>query len=136
MTFDIVSLTKQFEGLRLKPYRDSVGKLTIGYGRNLSDDGITETEAEQLLQNDLQKARAGVLAGLPWVANLDDARQAVLFEMAFQIGLSGLFAFKNTLTLVQAGNYAGAADAMLQSMWFKQTPDRAQALSDIMRNGQ
>jgi len=58
--------------LRLKPYRDSVGKLTIGVGRNLDDVGISAEEADVLLANDIAKAQAELKQALPWTANRRD----------------------------------------------------------------
>jgi lysozyme len=128
------------ESLRLKPYKDTVGKLTIGIGRNLDDVGISHDEALVLLNNDIDKASAQVRTQLPWTVGLDDARLAVLVNMAFNMGIGdqthGLLAFHNTLALIQSGNYTAAADAMLQSKWAKQVGARAARLAEQMRTGQ
>ena len=123
------------EGLRLKPYRCTAGKLTIGVGRNLEDRGITLSEARMLLANDLADVRNGLLNALPWVAKLDDVRQRVLIDMAFNLGLQGLLEFKRTLAAVQAGQYQQAATMMLQSRWAKQVGQRAERLSRMMVTG-
>ena len=123
------------EGLRLKPYRCTAGKLTIGVGRNLEDRGITLSEARMLLANDLADVRNGLLNALPWVAQLDDVRQRVLVDMAFNLGLQGLLEFKRTLAAVQAGQYQQAATMMLQSRWAKQVGQRAERLSRMMVTG-
>jgi len=123
------------EGLRLKPYRCTAGKLTIGVGRNLEDRGITLSEARMLLANDLADVRNGLLNALPWVAKLDDVRQRVLVDMAFNLGLQGLLEFKRTLAAVQAGQYQQAATMMLQSRWAKQVGQRAERLSRMMVTG-
>jgi lysozyme len=123
------------EGLRLKPYRCTAGKLTIGVGRNLEDRGITLSEARMLLANDLADVRNGLLNALPWVAQLDDVRQRVLIDMAFNLGLQGLLEFKRTLAAVQAGQYQQAATMMLQSRWAKQVGQRAERLSRMMVTG-
>jgi lysozyme len=123
------------EGLRLKPYRCTAGKLTIGVGRNLEDRGITLSEARMLLANDLADVRNGLLNALPWVAKLDDVRQRVLIDMAFNLGLKGLLEFKRTLAAVQAGQYQQAATMMLQSRWAKQVGQRAERLSRMMVTG-
>jgi lysozyme len=123
------------EGVRLRPYRCTAGKLTIGVGRNLEDRGITLAEARMLLANDLADFRNGLLNALPWVARLDDVRQRVLIDMAFNLGLPGLLEFKRTLAAVEAGQYGRAAGMMLESRWASQVGQRARRLSQMMRDG-
>lgn len=124
------------EAKKLKPYRDSVGKLTIGVGRNLDDVGISDEEAEILLANDIARATSLLAEKLPWTVNLDEVRRAVLLNMTFNLGIFGLLAFKRTLELVQFGDYAGASLAMLQSLWAKQVGVRATRLAEQMKTGE
>jgi len=123
------------EGLRLKPYRDSVGKLTIGVGRNLDDEGITKEEAFFLENTDISRHDAALYAALPWVKDLDDARQGVLRNMSFNIGVPGLLGFRQTLALIQQGKYAEAATEMLNSKWASQVGARAQRLAKQLEEG-
>ena len=125
------------EGLRLAPYLDTVGKVTIGYGRNLTDTGIAEDEAAFLLENDIEKAASAVQAHLPWAfGGLGEARRAVLVNMAFNLGIGGLLSFKATLSAIQRGRYEEAADHMLDSKWAVQTGNRAVELAEQMRTGE
>lgn len=124
------------EGVRLKPYLDSVGKTTIGVGRNLTDKGISPEEAQQFLINDLYDVRESLRKNLPWTASLDTTRYAVLQDMCYNMGMAGLLKFVKTLSMVQHGDYAGAADAMLQSKWAKQVVSRAVRLAEMMRTGE
>ena len=78
------------EELRLKPYTDSVGKTSIGVGRNLTDKGISFQEAQGLLTNDIADATADLAAKLPWTATLDDVRKGALTNMCFNMGIGGL----------------------------------------------
>lgn len=126
---------KRHEGLRLKPYLCPAGKLTIGYGRNLDDSGISEAEAEAMLDNDITKFQRQVTEALPWTKSLDEARLGVLINMAFNLGTPGLLQFKKTLAAIEAGYYAKAAAMMLQSKWAKQVGSRAKELSEQMRTG-
>ena len=138
MSSFIDNLTQQLrrdEGVRLKPYKDTVGKLTIGIGRNLDDTGISDSEANQLLANDIQRTQANLDAVLPWARNLDEPRYGVLLAMAFNMGTTGLLAFRNTLKLISGGSYAAAADEMLASKWAKQVGPRATRLAQQMRSG-
>jgi lysozyme len=137
----IEELTTQLrcdEGEVLHAYADHLGFLTIGIGRLIDErkgGGITEDEAAYLLANDIRKKTAGVLASLPWSANLDEARRGVLVNMAFQMGVTGLLGFKHTLSLVQGGNYVRASESMGDSLWAKQTPARAIRLQKQMATG-
>lgn len=126
---------RRHEGLRLYPYYDTVGVLTIGYGRNLDDKGLTPAEAEYLLSNDVAEVVRQVYDQLPWVETLNDVRKAVLFNMAFNLGIAGLMKFKGTLAAIEAGEYDKAASRMLQSKWAGQVGRRATELADRMRNG-
>jgi len=121
---------------RLKPYRDSVGKLTIGYGRNLDDRGITEVEALYLLHNDVVEVEHDLDQHLPWWRGLDDVRQRVLADMAFNMGLAGLLTFHQTIAFIQAGQYPAASAGMLNSRWARQVGRRARRLAQMMETGQ
>lgn len=135
----ITSLADQLlrdEGLRLKPYRDQKGKLTIGIGRNLDDDGISATEAQILLADDIANVTHQLAVFLPWSSHLDPIRCAVLQNMIFNMGMEGLLEFRHTLFLVQAGSYEEAATEMLDSEWAKEVGPRAQRLAVQMRTGQ
>ena len=124
------------EGLRLKPYRDTVGKLTIGVGRNLDDRGISKDEALYMLENDIRIAEEELDQRIPWWRDLDDVRQEILLNMAFNLGVPGLMKFKNFLRALREGNYARASDEMLASKWAIQVGRRADELSRAMREGE
>jgi lysozyme len=124
------------EGLRLKPYRCTAGKLTIGIGRNLDDCGITESEAYIMLINDIMICEKQLQARIPDIYNgLDEVRKSVLLNMCFNLGINGLLGFKNTLAFVKAGDWERAANGMLASKWAKQVGRRAIELSELMRKG-
>jgi lysozyme len=124
------------ESFRAKPYRDSVGKLTIGIGRNLDDVGISENEARVMLGNDLQKVRAQIAFMLPWAKKLSAVRMSVLENMAFNMGMARLLGFKTALQLMELADYGNAAVAMLDSAWAKQVGARALRLAEQMRTDQ
>lgn len=132
---DLKSLIIKHEGLKLKPYRDTEGKLTIGVGRNLDDCGITEDEALTLLENDLERAKALAWSAFPWMGKLSYARCQVIISMVFNMGLDGLKTFHKMLTAAQWGNYEEAANEMLASKWAGQVGDRAIELARMMREG-
>lgn len=127
---------KKHEGIKLKPYTDTVGKLTLGIGRNLEDKGITEQEALFMLNNDVDYFYGKLVKRLPWFLNLDDVRQNVLVNMAFNLGVGGLLTFKNMLRLVSIGHYQDGAEEMLNSKWAGQVGYRANELAEQMRTGE
>ncbi len=125
------------EGLRLKPYRCTAGRLTIGIGRNLDDRGISQKEAYAMLERDIQDCEQWLIDEIPEVYNrLDEVRQSVLLNMCFNLGIKGLLEFKNTLAFIDAGDWERAANNMLASKWAKQVGMRAIELSELMRKGQ
>jgi lysozyme len=121
------------EGLRLKPYRCTAGRLTIGVGRNLDDRGISESEALLLLDNDIKDCWGRLAAAQPWVLAAPEAVQEVLVNMCFNLGLAGLLAFRQTLALLQVGRHAEAAAEMLRSKWAAQVGARAERLAQRLR---
>lgn len=132
-----INLIKRHEGLRLKAYKCPAGKTTIGWGRNLDDKGINELEAEYLFDNDRMRAEDGAmsLVSEPCWQNLSFKRKAVLCDMVFQMGIEGVRKFQVTLFHIENGNFAVAAYHMLQSLWAKQTPERAEEDAKLMEDG-
>ena len=132
---ELIEQLKIDEGLRLKAYYDSVGKYTIGYGRNLDDKGITENEARLLLLHDVVDADTAITNHIPWTNTLDDVRYSVLVNMAFNMGIGGLVGFPKMLAAVQAGNWSTAAHEMISSKWAHQVGERATRLALQMLSG-
>ena len=129
----LLSSVKFHEGLELKPYPDSVGVLTIGYGRNL-ERGITKEEAEMLLLNDLAiSTKEGESFG--FFKDLTDNRQDVIIEMIFNLGLTRFKKFKKTIGYINQANHSAAADEMLDSKWADMVGQRAITLSNKFRAG-
>ncbi|MDH4235612.1 MAG: glycoside hydrolase family protein [Nitrospira sp.] len=129
----LIAQIKRHEGLRLKPYYCTAGKLTVGYGRNLEDVGVDADEAEGMLRNDLARVENECLHVFPWFSELSEARQEVILNMCFNLGLAGLKKFTKFLKAVELGNYDTAADEMLESLWAKQVKSRALELASMMR---
>jgi lysozyme len=136
MINSVKGLITKHEGLRLKPYTDSTGHLTIGVGRNLTDVGISTNEALDLLQNDVDQAESDLTANFRPFEALDQVRQAVLLDMCFNLGWPKLSKFTDTLEAVTAGDFSGAAAAMLQSEWAIQVGPRATELAQMMISGE
>lgn len=121
------------EGLRLKPYRCTAGKLTIGYGHNLDDLGISKYIADALLQEDSLAATQICVrifgdAFTAWSEN----RQLGWINLAFNLGEHGLLQFRNTIKAARSGDWAGVENGLRNSRWFKQVGTRAQRVIDMV----
>jgi len=127
--------TKKFEGLSLLPYQCPTGHLTIGYGHNL-EIGITKEMADVLLMTDLRAAELEVSSKVTYFNKLNEARQFVLVDMCFNMGIIKLRTFKKMLAALSKGNYPVAAREMLDSKWAVQVGNRAKKLAEIMRTGE
>lgn len=128
-------MLKGHEGLELKPYLDTEGKLTIGYGRNLSDIGISLEEAEVMLTNDINEASKRAQSVFPWFSLLDTVRQDVIVMMVFNMGVSRVTQFLRMIDAIKKGEWERAAEEMLNSLWARQVGRRALILSRMMRLG-
>jgi len=124
------------EGVRLRIYQDTSGKWTIGVGRNLSDDGISNDEAMMLLENDIDAATKSLETSIPWTMALDTVRLSALINMCFNMGIGGLLQFRNFLAAMQQGNWTEARNEMLDSAWAAEVGSRAQRLAIQVETGQ
>lgn len=131
----IIDLIKEEEGFRLKPYKCTAGKLSIGYGRNLEDNGIRKDEAELMLSNDIKQATQDAIALFPSFSSLTEARQAVLVSMSFNLGKSRLAQFKGLMLAVASKAWDNAAAEILDSLAARQLPKRYKKLSVMMAKG-
>lgn len=138
------------EGMELKPYRCTAGKLTIGVGRNLEDNpptweekkamgdymhGITENAAKMLLRNDIMRCYECVKRNVKGFEELTPDRQYALVDMCFQLGIKGLKKFKYMLKAIEKGNYELAAFECLSSAYARQTPKRARKIAKTIKTG-
>jgi lysozyme len=126
------------EGERLTAYQDHLGYWTIGVGRLIDGrkgGGISRAESATLLQHDIERIEQAIDRALPWASTLDPVRRGALVNMGFQLGVSGLLGFPQTLAAIKAGEYQQAAERMLASRWARQTPARARRLAEQVRSG-
>lgn len=151
MTFDQTKLDAELsldEGRRAMPYKDSVGILTVGVGHNLAAGPLpgqhypmSDAEIDALFAKDVASTVTKLDRYLPWWRGLSDARQRVLLNMTFNLGIGnpgsghGLLAFGSLLNLIHIGSYGAAADDMLHTLWAKQVGARAVRLAQMMRAG-
>jgi lysozyme len=123
------------EGCVLKAYTCPTGHLTIGIGRNLETTGLSEKEAEYLLEGDIKRVTEELLAALKWTHDLDAARFGVLQNMCFNLGLNGLLGFHDMLAAFRRRDWQRAAEELLDSTYAKQVGARADRLATQTRTG-
>ena len=150
------------EGKKYFPYRCTAGKLTIGIGRNLDDNWLTEeeqnfifldkktkeeaieyltdiglndAEIDLLFFNDIEKVERGLQKSYSWYFDKPENVKLVMLDMAFNLGLKGFGTFYNTIDFIKSGDYYLASINMLKSKWAGQVGKRAQYLSKLIQNG-
>ena len=135
---------ERHEGLSLTTYYCPAGRLTIGYGHNLEawpvhglgeGSTITEKEAEALLMDDAERVADELDRRIPWWRELGEARQAVILNMGFNLGIGGLMGFSKMLAACERGHFVRAVKEMGDSRWARQVGRRALELMDQMLNG-
>ena len=126
-------------------YLCSAGARTVGYGHNLDAEELpgfgpepvlSEDQARRLLERDMEKVAAQLQEALSWWPQLAPARQAVLLNMGFNLGVGGLLLWSNTLGDIRRGSYTRAARRMRASLWAKQVKARAVELAEQMEKGE
>lgn len=134
---EVFKIIERDEGFRAFPYRDTEGKLTIGYGWNLEavpmPRDLAETMARRMIAEifrDLEVRFA------PWWERIGEARQKALICMAYQMGIGGLLSFKKMLKALSRQHYERAYVEALQSKWAKQTPERAHRYAMVLKTGE
>ena len=102
----------------------------------LQQHGISAEHSHELLLNDISIVeeaceRNDLLRGH------NDARQGAIINMAFQLGITGLLGFSQTLKYLANKDYANASVEMLDSKWYREdTPGRAKKMSEQILTGE
>lgn len=126
------------EGRVLSAYQDHLGYWTIGIGRLIDKrrgGGISNEEADYLKKNDIFKVQRQLDENLSWWRQLDPVRQRAIQNMCFQLGIGGLLKFKTSLSLIKNGDWSAAAYNLRQSLWYDQTPSRAERVVKMIETG-
>jgi len=131
----LINSIKKHEGKRNRAYRDSEGRLTIGYGHNLDSKPLTDDVIELILAHDVTDALTGSRSALPYFDSLDTIRQEVIVEMVFNLGRARFLGFVKMLAALERGDYETAANEMLDSRWHMQVGIRAEQLAERLRGG-
>lgn len=132
---ELRALLIKHEGKRNKPYVDSVGKITIGVGRNLEDVGLSDVEIDVLLANDIISAKTDATVNFDWYQDLDPVRRDVITMMIFNLGINRFKKFEKMIAAVADARYELAAIEMMDSLWARQVGNRAVELANMMSSG-
>ena len=130
---ELINSVKENEGYRSSVYKDSLGIDTIGYGFAIKDLELDEDICEEILKRKLERLIDRVQKKWGWIINLPQEAQEVMYEMCYQMGVSGVSKFKKTLLFLESHEYRMAAKEMLDSKWARSdSPQRAKRMSDII----
>lgn len=142
----LTEMIKHHESTRLKPYVDCCakswhectckkkGKLTLGNGRNLDDNGISQEECDLMRENDIRRAVREAVS-FSWFSPLNEPRKIAICDMLFGLGLPRFLTFKRMIAALEVQDYSKAAVEMIDSKWAKQVKGRASELAVIMKTG-
>lgn len=136
ITAQLRQIVKLHERCRLKPYADTEGKITIGWGYNLTDRGITQELADTWRDQDILTAIEECRRAFPWFDGMDPVRKVALADMAYNMGLPRLLTFKRTLAAMEARKWKTAAVHATSSLWYSQTKTRAVRIVKMIATGQ
>lgn len=123
------------EGRKRRLYKDTVGKLTIGVGRNIEDRGLRDDEIDLMLSNDIDEAVSIARSLVINFDQLDDVRQEVVTNMALNLGSTRLAGFKQFIAALARSDFQRATTEMMDSKWYDQVGDRGKRLAYAMREG-
>ena len=131
---DLLESIKHHEGFVEHVYDDSLGIPTIGYGFAIKDLILDEDIAEDILIRKLERLQRNANSRFKWLEDMPVVIQEVILNMCYQLGVTGVSKFRKAISALQEGEWNEAADEMLDSLWARQTPNRATELSNIVRN--
>jgi len=131
---------KSNEGFSSKPYKDQLGYLTIGYGHLILPNEnillkkqIHKKELEEIFEKDFKKALSNFNNAFKSFT-LKEKESELLIEMIFQLGIKGCLKFKNLIKNMKKGNKHLVCFDMMDSLWYKQTPNRVNTLIKTFLN--
>lgn len=143
----IIQILNYEEGFKEKPYIDTEGYPTVACGIKIGPKGaslsnytftvprkVGDVWLQQFVDSTINQCRTNpaIYAALQ---QCNPARADILYSMGYQLGVAGLAGFKNTLVMISNGQFDEAANGMLNSLWARQTPNRAKRHAAVMRSG-
>lgn len=138
MTDKIIEMLRRHEGVRKYVYLDHLGYETIGVGRCIKEGvglGLSDDEIDYLLTNDVTRCIKELGKAFSWFSSLDEVRRDAMINLCFQLGLPKLLKFQNFLAEMAEGNFELAAPHLLDSLYARQTPARANEIAEMIVSG-
>ena len=127
---ELLKEIKRHEGFEPRVYKCTEGVDTIGYGFAIKDLHLDEDIAELILMRKIQKLLERIIVAFSWFENSPEEVKFVVTNMCYQLGVRGFSKFKQTIYYLETEQYEEASLEMLDSLWAKQTPNRAKELSE------
>tara|TARA_Y100001963_G_scaffold80811_1_gene112161 strand:+ start:3419 stop:3826 length:408 start_codon:yes stop_codon:yes gene_type:complete len=124
----LIDRLKINEGFRSKVYKCTAGVDTFGHGLTW----ITEEESAQILANRVSKLHLDIGKKFDWYDDMPPEVKGVVIEMCYQLGKTGFSKFKRAIAHMKNKEFQLASSEMLDSLWAKQTPNRANQLAEIV----
>ena len=131
---NLIKQIKQHEGFSSTVYQCTEGYDTIGYGFAVKDLYLSKEICNKILKQKISELKLKISQKFDWFKDSPDQVQEVVINMCYQLGVTGVSKFRKAISAMQEGEWSEAADEMLDSLWARQTPNRAKELSDIVRN--
>ena len=133
MNKKLIESIKEHEGYVGIVYKDSLGIDTIGYGFAIKDLELDRDICDIILERKLHNLEDSVNLKFSWFMYMPQEIKDVVLEMCYQLGVNGFSKFKKTISFLQDRQFEEASVEMLDSLWAKQTPNRAKELSDRVK---
>lgn len=126
------ALLEKYEGRKKRAYLDTEGNWTVGVGRNIEAVEFSDDEIDLMLSNDMKRVMRECET-FPWFIDLTPARQHVVFNMVFNLGMDGFKGFKRMIRAIEKEDWVEAACQMIDSHWAAQVKSRAVELAVMMK---
>lgn len=133
--YDLKEMIERHERRKNKPYVDTVGKITIGIGHNLTDRGVSDAIIDLMYNEDIEEARASLYYVFPNFDTFSDRRRMALYDLMFNLGLTRFQGFKNMIQAIEWDNWLTASQELLNSKYATQVGHRAVELVQMMEEG-
>ena len=130
---NLIDSIKKHEGYVGIVYKDSLGIDTIGYGFEIKDLELDEDICEIILERKITQLIDRINNKFSWYKYMPQEIKDIVTEMCYQLGVTGFSKFKKTIAYLQDKKWEEASVEMLDSLWARQTPNRAKEMSDRVK---
>ena len=128
----LIDQIKKHEGFKPTVYEDTEGYDTIGYGFAIKDLYLSKEVCDIILIEKIAELKLNITKKFEWFEHSPNVIQNAVINMCYQMGISGFSKFKKTIYYLETEQYDEAATECLDSLWAKQTPNRAKEVSEAI----